>query len=349
MPRAARQRAEQIRRLRYLVNCKVLFAVDLFKRRARLSPRSTPCCSLRPTEGASCSCSSSAAPAPLPGKSCLTVASISSARPCAASATTLAPRPARRQPATSLRQQSKPASLRSPPAAALQLDRVSTERVLSNLRESAAQPPAPQAAGRMPSLGPARCGAAGGAPSALELGSFIGWRGVGRCCKRELGWGQGPASGSPTADEGAVWGGVIAGGLLHLDDPKPPLPAGWWTAASGRWRPRSGELRSCAERPVADAAGPALAMAAPCAPRRGVGAALGRRAHSRRAGGAVRACCWSATASWWRARLAGSGRLANQPRRCPEASTAATPGAEVFARSVIERGPPLPGPRGKSF
>jgi hypothetical protein len=104
-----------------------------------------------------------------------------------------------------------------PAGCSLQLDRVSTERVLSNLRES------------LPSRRPqllAECRRLGACSLAalldglgMELGEFYKVAGSWALLQRELGWGATAASGKPTADEERMGRG-IAGALLHLDDPE---------------------------------------------------------------------------------------------------------------------------------
>ncbi len=106
-----------------------------------------------------------------------------------------------------------------PAGCSLQLDRVSSERVLTNLRESL---PSwrPQLIAECRSLGP--CSLAELlAGLGLELGEFYRVAGSWALLQRDLGWwaageGNGQPLGAATADEQRLGRGV--GRLLHLDD-----------------------------------------------------------------------------------------------------------------------------------
>jgi hypothetical protein len=134
-----------------------------------------------------------------------------------------------------------------PAGCSLQLDRVSSERVLSNLRESLPSR-RPQLLAEARRLG--RCSLAGLLEGlGMELGEFYKVAGSWALLQRELGWlAAGAASGEPTADEERLGRG-IAGGLLHLDDPhqlrwladqlrRPvaPDPAGFDPITERSWR-----------------------------------------------------------------------------------------------------------------
>ncbi len=133
-----------------------------------------------------------------------------------------------------------------PAGCSLQLDRVSSERVLANLRESLPTR-RPQLLAEARRLG--RCSLAALLEGlGMELGEFYKVAGSWALLQRELGWLDGAASGEPSDDEKRLGRG-IAGGLLHLDDPErlrwladqlrrtlPPDPAGFDPASERSWR-----------------------------------------------------------------------------------------------------------------
>ncbi len=133
-----------------------------------------------------------------------------------------------------------------PAGCSLQLDRVSSERVLANLRESLPTR-RPQLLAEARRLG--RCSLAALLEGlGMELEEFYKVAGSWALLQRELGWVAGAASGEPTADEKRLGRG-IAGGLLHLDDPErlhwlaaqlqraaPPDPAGFDPETERSWR-----------------------------------------------------------------------------------------------------------------
>ena len=101
-----------------------------------------------------------------------------------------------------------------PAGCSLQLDRVSSERVLANLSESLPSR-RPQLLAEARRLG--RCSLAALLEGlGMELGEFYKVAGSWALLQRELGWGAGAGSGEPTADEERLGRGV--GRLLHLDD-----------------------------------------------------------------------------------------------------------------------------------
>jgi superfamily II DNA or RNA helicase len=130
-----------------------------------------------------------------------------------------------------------------PAGCSLQLDRVSSERVLSNLRESLPTR-RPQLLAEARSLG--RCSLAGLLEGlGMEVGEFYKVAGSWALLQRELGW---VAAGAATGDEKRLGRG-IAGGLLHLDDPERlrwladqlqrlalPDPAGFNPETERSWR-----------------------------------------------------------------------------------------------------------------
>ena len=147
-----------------------------------------------------------------------------------------------------LEQQIKDGSPFLPAGCSLQLDRVSSERVLANLRESLPTR-RPQLLAEARSLG--RCSLAGLLEGLLEglgmeVGEFYGVAKSWALLQRELGWlASGAALGEPSDDEKRLGRGV--GRLLHLDDTdrlsfllqglasrQPPQAQN--TRASGRWR-----------------------------------------------------------------------------------------------------------------
>jgi hypothetical protein len=129
-----------------------------------------------------------------------------------------------------------------PAGCSLQLDRVSSERVLANLRESLPTR-RPQLLAEARRLG--RCSLAALLEGLeMELAEFYKVAGSWALLQRELGWVAGAASG----DEERLGRG-IAGGLLHLDDPErlrwlvdqlqrptAPDPAGFDPATERSWR-----------------------------------------------------------------------------------------------------------------
>ena len=238
------ERAEQIRRLRS-GELQVLFAVDLFNEGLDI-PEIDTVLFLRPTESAIVFLQQLGRGLRLcPGKSCLTVLDfIGQAH--RRFRHDLRYRALLGGSRDQLRQQIEAGFPFLPAGCSLQLDRVSTERVLSNLRES------------LPSRRPqllAECRRLGACSLAalleglgMELGEFYRVAGCWALLQRELGWGAGAASGEPTADEERLGRG-IAGGLLHLDDPKrlrwlvdqlqrplAPDPASFDPVAERQWR-----------------------------------------------------------------------------------------------------------------
>ncbi|MCP9917549.1 DUF3427 domain-containing protein [Cyanobium sp. ATX 6F1] len=238
------ERAEQIRRLRS-GELQILFAVDLFNEGLDI-PEIDTVLFLRPTESAIVFLQQLGRGLRLcPGKSCLTVLDFIGQ----------AHRNFRHDiryrallggSRDQLRQQIETGFPFLPAGCSLQLDRVSTERVLSNLRES------------LPSRRPqllAECRRLGACSLAelldglgMELGEFYRVAGCWALLQRELGWAVAEASGEPTADEERLGRG-IAGGLLHLDDPErlrwlvdqlqrplAPDPAGLDLCAERQWR-----------------------------------------------------------------------------------------------------------------
>ncbi len=146
-----------------------------------------------------------------------------------------------------LKQQIKDGFPFLPAGCSLQLDRVSSERVLANLRESLPSR-RPQLLAECRRLG--RCSLAALLEGlGMELGEFYKVAGSWALLQRELGWlAAGAASGEPSDDEKRLGRG-IAGGLLHLDDPErlrwlvnqlqralAPDPAVLDLVAERRWR-----------------------------------------------------------------------------------------------------------------
>ena len=109
-----------------------------------------------------------------------------------------------------------------PAGCSLQLDRVSSERVLANLRESLPTR-RPQLLAEARRLG--RSSLAGLLEGlGMELGEFYKVAGSWALLQRELGWvAAGEANSQPVggpSDDEMRLGRGIAGGLLHLDDPE---------------------------------------------------------------------------------------------------------------------------------
>nr|WP_198949697.1 DUF3427 domain-containing protein [Synechococcus sp. 1G10] len=238
------ERAEQIRRLRS-GELQILFAVDLFNEGLDI-PEIDTVLFLRPTESAIVFLQQLGRGLRLcPGKSCLTVLDfIGQAH--RRFRHDLRYRALLGGTRDQLRQQLETGFPFLPAGCSLQLDRVSTERVLSNLRES------------LPSRRPqllTECRRLGACSLAalldglgMELGEFYRVAGCWALLQRELGWGAAAASGEPTPDEKRLGRG-IAGGLLHLDDPErlrwlvdqlqrpvAPDPAGLELCAERQWR-----------------------------------------------------------------------------------------------------------------
>ncbi|EAQ76431.1 MULTISPECIES: DUF3427 domain-containing protein [unclassified Synechococcus] len=181
------ERAEQIRRLR-AGELQILFAVDLFNEGLDI-PEIDTVLFLRPTESAIVFLQQLGRGLRLhPSKSCLTVLDFIGQ----------AHRNFRFLPA----------------GCSLQLDRVSSERVLANLRESLPSR-RPQLLAEARILG--RCSLAALLDGlGMELGEFYRVAGSWALLQRELGWVAGVGSGEPSDDEKRLGRGV--GRLLHLDD-----------------------------------------------------------------------------------------------------------------------------------
>ncbi|MCT0231914.1 DUF3427 domain-containing protein [Synechococcus sp. CS-1327] len=239
------ERAEQIRRLRS-GELQILFAVDLFNEGLDI-PEIDTVLFLRPTESAIVFLQQLGRGLRLcPGKSCLTVLDfIGQAH--RRFRHDLRYRALLGGTRDQLRQQIEAGFPFLPAGCSLQLDRVSTERVLANLRESLPTR-RPQLLAECRRLG--RCSLASLLEGlGMELGEFYRVAGCWALLQRELGWGvTGAASGVPTADEERLGRG-IAGGLLHLDDPErlrwlvdqlqrpvAPDPAGLELCAERQWR-----------------------------------------------------------------------------------------------------------------
>ena len=206
------QRAEQIRRLR-AGELQILFAVDLFNEGLDI-PEIDTVLFLRPTESAIVFLQQLGRGLRLcRGKSCLTVLDFIGQ--------------AHRRFRFDLRYRALLGGTREqlqtqlevgfpflPAGCSLQLDRVATERVLANLRESLPSR-RPQLLSEARRLG--RCSLAALLQGlGMELVEFYRVAGSWALLQRELGWGAGAASGEPTADEKRLGRGV--GRLLHLDD-----------------------------------------------------------------------------------------------------------------------------------
>ncbi|WP_198948219.1 DUF3427 domain-containing protein [Synechococcus sp. MW101C3] len=235
------QRAEQIRRLRS-GELQILFAVDLFNEGLDI-PEIDTVLFLRPTESAIVFLQQLGRGLRLcRGKSCLTVLDFIGQ--------------AHRNFRFDLRYRALLGGTRDqleqqindgfpflPAGCSLQLDRVSSERVLANLRESlpSRRPELLKEARRL-----GRCSLAALLEGlGMELGEFYKVAGSWALLQRELGW---VAAGAATGDEERLGRG-IAGGLLHLDDPErlrwlmdqlqrpvAPDPAALDPEAERRWR-----------------------------------------------------------------------------------------------------------------
>ncbi len=235
------QRAEQIRRLRS-GELQILFAVDLFNEGLDI-PEIDTVLFLRPTESAIVFLQQLGRGLRLcRGKSCLTVLDfIGQAH--RSFRFDLRYRALLGGTRDQLEQQIKDGFPFLPAGCSLQLDRVSSERVLANLRESLPTR-RPQLLAEARSLG--RCSLAALLEGlGMEVGEFYKVAGSWALLQRELGW---LAAGAATGDEERLGRG-IAGGLLHLDDqerlrwltdqlqrPAPPDPAGFDAATERRWR-----------------------------------------------------------------------------------------------------------------
>lgn len=239
------QRAEQIRRLRS-GELQILFAVDLFNEGLDI-PEIDTVLFLRPTESAIVFLQQLGRGLRLhPSKSCLTVLDfIGQAH--RSFRYDLRYRALLGGSRDKLEQQIKEGFPFLPAGCSLQLDRVSSERVLANLRESLPTR-RPQLLAEARRLG--RCSLAALLEGlGMELGEFYKVAGSWALLQRELGWlVAGAASGEPSDDEKRLGRG-IAGGLLHLDDPErlhwlvdqlqrpiAPDPAGFDPAAERSWR-----------------------------------------------------------------------------------------------------------------
>jgi superfamily II DNA or RNA helicase len=206
------ERAEQIRRLR-AGELQILFAVDLFNEGLDI-PEIDTVLFLRPTESHLVFLQQLGRGLRLcPGKSCLTVLDfIGQAH--RNFRFDLRYRALLGGTRDQLRQQIQAGFPFLPAGCSLQLDRVSSERVLANLRESLPSR-RPQLLAECRRLG--RCSlAALLAGLGMELGEFYRLAGSWALLQRELGWLAAAASGEPTADEQRLGRGV--GRLLHLDD-----------------------------------------------------------------------------------------------------------------------------------
>lgn len=235
------QRAEQIRRLRS-GELQILFAVDLFNEGLDI-PEIDTVLFLRPTESAIVFLQQLGRGLRLcRGKSCLTVLDfIGQAH--RSFRFDLRYRALIGGTRDQLEQQIKDGFPFLPAGCSLQLDRVSSERVLANLRESLPTR-RPQLLAEARRLG--RCSLAALLEGlGMELGEFYKVAGSWALLQRELGW---VASVEPSEDERRLGRG-IAGGLLHLDDPErlhwlpdqlqrpiAPDPAGFDPATERSWR-----------------------------------------------------------------------------------------------------------------
>jgi superfamily II DNA or RNA helicase len=210
------QRAEQIRRLR-AGELQILFAVDLFNEGLDI-PEIDTVLFLRPTESAIVFLQQLGRGLRLhPSKSCLTVLDfIGQAH--RSFRYDLRYRALLGGTRDQLEQQIKEGFPFLPAGCSLQLDRVSSERVLANLRESLPTR-RPQLLAEARRLG--RCSLAALLEGlGMELEEFYKVAGSWALLQRELGWvAAGAATGEPSEDEKRLGRG-IAGGLLHLDDPE---------------------------------------------------------------------------------------------------------------------------------
>ncbi len=238
------QRAEQIRRLRS-GELQILFTVDLFNEGLDI-PEIDTVLFLRPTESAIVFLQQLGRGLRLhPSKSCLTVLDfIGQAH--RNFRFDLRYRALLGGTRDQLEQQIKDGFPFLPAGCSLQLDRVSSERVLTNLRESlpSRRPELLREARRLGRGSLAKLLEGLG----MELGEFYKVAGSWALLQRELGWVAGAASGEPSDDEKRLGRG-IAGGLLHLDDPErlhwladqlrrpmAPDPAGFDPATERSWR-----------------------------------------------------------------------------------------------------------------
>ncbi len=259
------QRAEQIRRLRS-GELQILFAVDLFNEGLDI-PEIDTVLFLRPTESAIVFLQQLGRGLRLcRGKSCLTVLDfIGQAH--RSFRFDLRYRALLGGTRDQLEQQIKDGFPFLPAGCSLQLDRVSSERVLANLRESLPTR-RPQLLAEARRLG--RCSLAGLLEGlGMEVGEFYGVAKSWALLQRELGWVAGAALGEPSDDEKRLGRG-IAGGLLHLDDPErlrwledqlrrpiAPDPAGFDPATERRWRMLMAQLWGSGRQhlPLAEALG----------------------------------------------------------------------------------------------
>ena len=257
------QRAEQIRRLRS-GELQILFAVDLFNEGLDI-PEIDTVLFLRPTESAIVFLQQLGRGLRLhPSKSCLTVLDfIGQAH--RSFRFDLRYRALLGGTRDQLEQQIKEGFPFLPAGCSLQLDRVSSERVLSNLRESLPTR-RPQLLAEARRLG--RCSLAELLEGlGMELGEFYKVAGSWALLQRELVWIAGAAPGEPSDDEKRLGRG-IAGGLLHLDDPErlhwlvdqlqrtiAPEPAGFDPATERSWRMLMAQLWGSGRQhlPMADA------------------------------------------------------------------------------------------------
>ena len=258
------ERAEQIRRLRS-GELQILFAVDLFNEGLDI-PEIDTVLFLRPTESAIVFLQQLGRGLRLhPSKSCLTVLDfIGQAH--RSFRYDLRYRALLGGTRDQLEQQIKEGFPFLPAGCSLQLDRVSSERVLSNLRESLPTR-RPQLLAEARLLG--RCSLEGLLEGlGMELGEFYRVAGSWALLQLELGWlVAGAASGEPSDDEKRLGRG-IAGGLLHLDDPErlrwlvdqlrrpiAPDPAGFDPTTERSWRMLMAQLWGSGRQhlPLADA------------------------------------------------------------------------------------------------
>jgi len=206
------ERAEQIRRLR-AGELQILFAVDLFNEGLDI-PEIDTVLFLRPTESHLVFLQQLGRGLRLcPGKSCLTVLDfIGQAHRNFRFA--LRYRALLGGTRDQLQQQIESGFPFLPAGCSLQLDRVSSQLVLANLRESLPSR-RPQLLAECRRLG--RCSLAGLLEGlGMKVEEFYRMAGSWALLQRELGWVAGAASGVPTADEERLGRGV--GRLLHLDD-----------------------------------------------------------------------------------------------------------------------------------
>ena len=258
------ERAEQIRRLRS-GELQILFALDLFNEGLDI-PEIDTVLFLRPTESAIVFLQQLGRGLRLhPSKSCLTVLDfIGQAH--RSFRYDLRYRALLGGTRDQLEQQIKEGFPFLPAGCSLQLDRVSSERVLSNLRESLPTR-RPQLLAEARLLG--RCSLEGLLEGlGMELGEFYRVAGSWALLQLELGWlVAGAASGEPSDDEKRLGRG-IAGGLLHLDDPErlrwlvdqlrrpiAPDPAGFDPTTERSWRMLMAQLWGSGRQhlPLADA------------------------------------------------------------------------------------------------